>query len=270
MQALVRVGCAFAAWLVLAPRLLPAQAPNLPPNSVVNGASFRPATDPGGAVAPGTIISIFGTNLVTASEVSQIPLAAALLDTSVIIRAGNSSVVAPLYAVLKLAQFDQINAQMPFEAPVGTLTVEVRRGSESSAAQPLEVAAVSPGIFIMDQAANRGAIVNALSFRLVSESEPARPGDFLSIFCTGLGVVEPPVPSGRPAPEQPLSATVLRPQVNIGGAAAEVTFSGLAPRFVGLYQVNVRVPAGVPAGPQPVEIIINNVRSNTVTLAIAP
>jgi uncharacterized protein (TIGR03437 family) len=172
--------------------------------------------------------------------------------------------------VVKLAQFDQINAQMPFEAPVGTLTVEVRRGSQSSAAQPVEVGAVSPGIFIMDQAANRGAIVHALSFRLVSESEPARPGDFLSIFCTGLGVIEPPVLSGRAAPEQPLSATVLRPQVNIGGVPAEVTFSGLAPGFAGLYQVNVRVPMGVPAGPQPVEIIINNVRSNTVTLAVAP
>ena len=56
--------------------------------------------------------------------------------------------------------------------------------------------------------------------------------------------------------------------VNIAGMAADVTFSGLAPGFVGLYQVNVQVPAGVPVGTQDVEIIINNVPGNTTTIAV--
>ncbi len=56
--------------------------------------------------------------------------------------------------------------------------------------------------------------------------------------------------------------------VNIAGRAADVTFSGLAPGFVGLYQVNVQVPAGVPSGTQDVEILVNSVPSNTVTIAV--
>ena len=56
--------------------------------------------------------------------------------------------------------------------------------------------------------------------------------------------------------------------VNIAGIAAQVTFSGLAPGFVGLYQVNVQVPAGVPAGTQEVELIINGVPGNTITIAV--
>ena len=59
--------------------------------------------------------------------------------------------------------------------------------------------------------------------------------------------------------------------MNIGGIVAAVIFGGLAPRFVGLYQVNVQVPGGVPSGPeQPVEIIINGVSSNIVTVSISP
>ena len=56
--------------------------------------------------------------------------------------------------------------------------------------------------------------------------------------------------------------------VNIAGIAADVAFSGLAPGFVGLYQVNVQVPAGVPSGTQEVEILINGVPGNTVTIAV--
>ncbi len=56
--------------------------------------------------------------------------------------------------------------------------------------------------------------------------------------------------------------------VNIAGMAADVTFSGLAPGFVGFYQVNVQVPAGVPVGTQDIEIIINHVPGSTIAIAV--
>ena len=93
--------------------------------------------------------------------------------------------------------------------------------------------------------------------------------EFLVIFCTGLGSVQPEVQSGQIAPStDPLAETLNTSLVNIAGIPADVTFSGLAPGFVGLYQVNVEVPPGVPSGTQEVEIIINSVPSNTVTLAV--
>lgn len=256
--------------VLFVPYSLFAQAPTLPPNSVVNGASFRGATEPGGAIAPGTIISAFGSNLATATqEAMSVPLSTRLPDnsggSSLIFIVGSNQIEAPLFFVAA----GQINAQTPFNVPAGTHMVQVRRGSETSAAQPVVVRDVSPGIFIMDPATNRGAVVNAQTFQLITDSNRTRPGDFLSIFCTGLGAVDPPVPSGQRAPSaEPLARTVSQPLVNIGGIPAQVIFSGLAPGFVGLYQVNVQVPMGVPSGTQPLEIVINGVPSNRVNLAV--
>lgn len=270
MRAYAAAGLLVSLWATIVPHALLAQAPVLPPNSVVNGASFRAATDPNGAIAPGTIVSVFGTNLASATlEGMTVPLSTRLPDapegSSVIFRVGSQEISAPLFFVSS----GQVNAQAPFELPTGTVMVRVRRGSESSAEQPVQVAAVSPGIFPFG---NSGAILHAATFQLVTESDPARPGEFLLIFCTGLGAVQPSVPSGQRAPSmEPLARTVSTPLVNIASPAmpAQVTFSGLAPGFVGLYQVNVQVPAGVPAGPQPLQIIINGVPSNTVTLPVA-
>ena len=100
-------------------------------------------------------------------------------------------------------------------------------------------------------------------------SRPARRGlEALEIYATGLGPVDNPPPSGFPA-ELPLRQTLTQPAVSIGGEPAEVLFSGLAPGLVALYQVNVRVPAGSPAGDAAEVILtIGGVRSNTVTVAI--
>ena len=244
----------------------PLAAPTLPANSVVNGASFRPATDANGAIAPGAIVAIFGTDLASDTQVATaVPLPTTLGDTVVTF----NDIPAPLFFV----SGTQINAQVPFElmTGAGTVTAQVKRGGETSAAQPIAVAAVSPGIFTLNQqGTGPGAILHAEDFQLVSESAPARPGEFLLIFCTGLGPVQPEVQSGKVAPNiPPLAETLSTPLVNIAGIAAAVTFSGLAPGFVGLYQMNVQVPAGVPSGTQSVEIIINNVPGNTeVTIAV--
>ena len=245
---------------------LPLVAPTLPANSVVNGASFRPATDPNGAIAPGAIVAIFGTDLASDTLLAGgVPLPTTLGETSVTF----DDVAAPLFFV----SGTQINAQVPFElmAGAGRVTVQVKRGSEASAAQPIALAAVSPGIFTLNQqGTGPGAILHAEDFQPVSETAPARPGEFLLIFCTGLGPVQPEVQSGEVAPNiPPLAETISRPLVNIAGIAAAVTFSGLAPGFVGLYQMNVQVPAGVPSGTQSVEIIINNVPGSAeVTIAV--
>ena len=129
---------------------------------------------------------------------------------------------------------------------------------------------VSSGIFTINrQGTGAGAILHAADFQLVSDSAPAQAGEFLSVFCTGLGAVEPGVPSGHVAPStEPLARTLSTPQVNIDGIPATVSFSGAAPTFVGLYQVNVQVPAGVPSGTQDLQIIIDGVPSNTVTIAV--
>ena len=176
--------------------LAPLGPPTLPANSVVNGASFRAATEPNSAIAPGAIVAIFGTDLAGDTLLaSDVPLPTTLGDTSVTF----NDIPAPLFFV----SGTQINAQVPFELMTGTgsVTVQVKRGSETTEAQPVGIAAVSPGVFTLNQqGTGAGAILHAETFQPVNDSSPAQPGEFLAIFCTGLGPVQPEVASGDVAP----------------------------------------------------------------------
>ena len=102
-----------------------------------------------------------------------------------------------------------------------------------------------------------------------AQTRPAQRGDFLTIFCAGLGDVNNRPASGAAASGGPLSTTRAAPTVTIGGVPATVSFSGLSPGFVGLYQVNVQVPASAPVGNAvSVVLTIGSVISNTVTIAV--
>jgi uncharacterized protein (TIGR03437 family) len=134
--------------------------------------------------------------------------------------------------------------------------------------QAANVAAASPGIFIVDQASNAGAVLHAADYSLVTSSSPARPSEFLLIYCTGLGAVGTPVGSGAAAPSgPPLANAINLPAVSIAGLSANVTFAGLAPGFVGLYQINVQAPVGLPTGNQPVQITTLGIASNIASIA---
>lgn len=231
--------------------------PSVPANGVLNAASFTTNF----AVAPGAIVAIFGSNLSVGSEPApSSPLPTSLGQTSVTF----NGVAAPLFYVSP----GQINAQVPFSISPGNVTLEVSRGTMTSTADKVSVAAASPGIFIIDQTNQTGAIVH-LNGSVVTASAPAVAGEYLSIYCTGLGPLNMPVQSGAAGPTTaPLPQTLSTPAVTIGGTAAVVAYSGLAPGFVGLYQVNVQVPAGLSAGNQQIQIVTNTIASNSATLAV--
>jgi uncharacterized protein (TIGR03437 family) len=117
----------------------------------------------------------------------------------------------------------------------------------------------------------QGAILNGSNnYVLVDPFNPASVGDVIVIYCTGLGATTPSVPSGTAAPSSPNSALAnIMPTVTIGTMPALVDFAGLAPGFVGLYQVNAHVPAGVTSGSQvPVLITSAGTTSNLATIAV--
>ncbi len=210
----------------------PSAAPRV--RAVTNAASFAP-----GPPAPGTLVSIFGENLTSGSTAAAntFPLPYKLAGTQV--TAGG--VVMPLLFVSP----GQINAQVPFDARLGP--IEVR--NPSSGAMEGELAAASPGIFVVTP-------------------NPVRRGSVLTIYATGLGAVLPGVDSGAAAPAAPLSETVVRPVVEIGGRGSGVAFSGLAPGFAGLYQVNANIPADLAAGAAMVVIRAAGVESNRVGITV--
>jgi uncharacterized protein (TIGR03437 family) len=101
----------------------------------------------------------------------------------------------------------------------------------------------------------------------VTSTNPAVDGEVVLIYATGLGAVSNTPVDGTPAPDAPLAVTKNPPTVAIDGQVASVLWSGLAPGFVGLYQVNVRVPTGL-HGNNSVEMTFDDAPSNTLTLAI--
>jgi uncharacterized protein (TIGR03437 family) len=126
----------------------------------------------------------------------------------------------------------------------------------------------APGVFTMDASGQGAAAVLHHSTQLpVTDQNPARPGDFVQIYATGLGAVAPAVASGQAAPVSPPAATTLTTTATIGGVAAPVSFSGLAPGFAGLYQVNAQVPS-IPPGTAQLVLAVNGVSSPPVTIAI--
>ena len=262
--------------------------------SVVNSASFST----GAAVAPGSIVSVFGANFGNLDNLSAFP-ATVFNGVSVLF----NGTAAPMYALS--AAGGQINVQVPSELPTsGTVNVTVQGANGTSAATAVRLATAAPGIFFYSDplvpsrrnavavTANTAWITMPLSMAASLQlptncsalgaaalcAQPAHPGDYLVIYTTGLGKATPNGdPNGAvlatgsvaPANGKPVYQTVATPTVSIGGQAAPVLFSGLVPGNAGLYQVNVQIPAGVAPGDDvPLQVSMAGV-TDTATIAIA-
>ncbi len=276
-----------------------ADAPSTLPmiSSVINGASF----DPDQPIAPGSIVSLFGVNFgFTEADGQQTLLFTKAGNPPLPIELAGHSVTiggrpAPLFFVAGSTGADglvhgQINVQVPWQtAPGDAVPVVLRRSSggvtsESSPAN-VRVAAVSPAIFTfasgsgpaavvnIKASADDGVIDNSISQPVGSlpgaSTQPALRGGVITIYCTGLGEVIPVARDGEDSTDA-LRKTATDPTVLIGGAPAKLLFSGLAPQFVGLYQINVQVPDGIATGDAvPIQIEIGGMQSRTdVTVAI--
>lgn len=228
-----------------------AQAPAVNTGGTVDAASF---TQP---VAPGSLISIFGSNLAVSTQVApSVPLPLTLGGASVTV----NNVPAYLVYVSPL----QINAQLPWETPTGgAVNVVVTVNGVASAPQPVSVAEFAPALYEV----GGQALAANLNGTPVS-SQPVTPGDTLVLYASGLGYVSPPGVDGNNSLDLLRSAMTV-PAVTIGGIPARVEFAGLSPQFVGVYQLNVVAPPGLaPSAAAPVSIQTGGA-SSTVTTAIA-
>lgn len=233
--------------------------PVVPDNGIVNGASFsKDAT-----LSPGSIASLFGTNLATDTVLATtLPLPTTLGGTQVLVN-GNP---VPLFFVSP----GQINFQAPSDMAPPTATVVVVSNGNAGAPTTMKIDLQAPGIFTaIPGGQGQGAVLNQ-DYSLNGAKTPAVPGSVVQIFVTGLGATNPPCLTGSPgASSPPFNATTAQPVVLIGGAVAEVLFSAMAPGFVGLYQVNARIPpATAPGDAVSLVIEMGARRSNSVTIAV--
>jgi uncharacterized protein (TIGR03437 family) len=174
----------------------------------------------------------------------------------------------------------QVNFQVPWDlASAGSaVPFSFETPAQNYASNwDIGLATFSPGIFTMngDPSGQAAAIIANTSVIAAptgafAGARPVAAGEFISIYCTGLGPVTNQPASGAAALASPLSTTQSVPIVTVGGVQAAVQFSGLAPGMVGVNQVNVQIPQNAPTGPQvPLEIETpDGSASNPATIAV--
>jgi len=250
-----------------------AQTPSVSPGGVVNSASF----DKTMPVTPGSLISIFGSNLAaTTATADSIPLSTVLGNVSVSV----NGIPAPLNGVFHTSTGDQLNAQLPWNVQTGTAQVVVTNNGAVSPPQNLQVGPFSPGIFSVNFGVGQAIAINNPDGSLAApagsipglSTRPAKIGDpgGVIILATGLGAVTPPVANGANSTDA-LRTTVTTPVVLVGGVPAQVVFSGLSPGFVGVNQINILLAPGTPVGNKvSLQIQIGGLTStDQVTMAVS-
>jgi uncharacterized protein (TIGR03437 family) len=235
----------------------------LNPIGVVNAASFAPFT---AGIAPGELITLYGSNLAASSvTASGLPFPTTLNNVQVRI----NGTLAPIYYVTP----GQISVIVPYATAVassGTSYAQIQVTNNGTASNTVTVIsnATSPGVFSSQQNGIGTAAVLHADFSVVTAANPAKRGETVLVYLTGLGAVSPTSPDGAAGPSNPLSNITADLSVNIDGIDSTVSYAGLAPGLAGLYQINVQVPNDVTSPSTGVYLDINTADGETTQVTI--
>jgi uncharacterized protein (TIGR03437 family) len=213
--------------------------------SIVNSADGQ-----AGPLAPNAIGTIYGTGLsYTTRALAPADVIGGVLPTT-LPGTGATVLIGLIAANVFYVSPTQINFLVPSVLQPGRIDFRVVLNGIAGPPVPVDLAVVSPAMY---QADAQTVIATRLDGSLVTADAPARPGDVIVLYATGLGDTQPP-------PILANIATMAAPlrqmadfKVLLDGAAVDRTlilYAGLAPGFAGLYQINVRLPDGVGGNPQ--------------------
>lgn len=265
----IRVAYASAAWLALAAGLSAQNTPLIYNRSTTNGGSYMPAGLPNGAIAQGSIFTVFGNRLGPSTGVSanSFPLGTTLGGTSINVVQGSTTVAAiPVYVAN-----GQINAIMPSNAPLGNASLQVVTASGKGNLSPVRIVSSAFGIFsALGTGQGPGILQNFISQTNQPINSPtivAQPGQTIILWGTGLGPVDYPDNQMPQAGNLPVKTEVF-----VGGVSAAIQYSGRTPCCSGTDQIVFQVPQNAPQGCWvPVYVRTGGTTvSNFVTMAIGP
>ena len=229
-------------------------APRFDAGAVTNSASFM------SGMAAGSLVTAFaaGVRDQPGSLVADsLPLPLVLGGVSVTV----AGIAAPVYSVSNQNGQEQVTFQAPWSvATVSSAPVIITRDGNSSAPAGVTASPVQPGVYT---GGGQAIVVRAADYTL-----RAPKGDYVFVYASGLGAVSNTPADGSGAPSVPLAATLADVRVMLGGLPCDVQYAGLAPGFVGIYQVNFRIPAAAGAGPQDLVLSVAGVASPAVKVAV--
>lgn len=259
------------------------QTPSISKGGVVDAASFA-ASRP---VSAGNIVAIFGTNLAASLALADsVPLSSNLGNVTVSFNGINGA--------LQFVAPGQINAQIPWNVlPAGTngtINVVVTSNGAASLAEPVVINQFGPGVYaasghafainVTDPNSTRYASFAApvdtfgtgcsqvpLPSSCVYKAFPAQVNDVVVVYAGGLGPIDTPLATG--AAPTTLVQTITKPTVLVNNVPAPVSFSGMAPGYPGVYQINATIPQVASGSALPFQIQIGGITStNATTIAV--
>ncbi len=231
-------------------RMLQPVAPVVSDGGVTNAASYAQQ------ISPGALATVWGQNFGASSGTNTAPWSTSFGGIVVNVN-GNAS---PIYYVSP----GQINFQVPWETPTGTAQVTVSLNGGVSNSVNVPVVSAGPGLFF----SGSSAIVENQDYSVNSPSNPAAGGSVIFAYLTGSGPVSPAVTDGVPTPTDSLVNATSATSAKIGSADAQVQFTGLAPGFIGLVQMNIQVPSGLAPGSYPLTVTIDGQTSNSANISL--
>jgi uncharacterized protein (TIGR03437 family) len=235
-------------------------APRLNSGAVVNAASFV------AGLTPGSLATVFAAGILDDPglvNAPSIPLPNTLGGVTVSI----DGVIVPLVLLANRNGQEQINFQAPFELRGrSTVQVVVTRDGRPSAGVTVPVLDVQPSVYTSD--GTNGIVVHNADYSLATAQRPLVPGEFAFVYATGLGRAGNEPATGAGAPASPPAAVLSDVRVTVGGQPCDVQYAGFAPGFVGVYQVNFRVPTNPGSGTQDLVIATGTATSQPVHVPV--
>jgi uncharacterized protein (TIGR03437 family) len=230
------------------------------------GTSLLSAAEPLTAVSQGGLLTISGGKVYSTAALppavgSSLPVIAGEIEVMV------GGAPAPILSITPQG----VTFQLPYEvAPLGDVWVWVRVAGRDEDPIRLDSVAAVPSLFTIDDTGRAAAFIAGTQIP-VDENRPANGGELLEVFATGLGMSPDAPPTGSPAPAAPVAVPMLAVSATIAGQPAEVVDARLAPGYVGVWVVTVRVPRLPDAGMRmPLTLAAGGRNSEPVALAVNP
>jgi uncharacterized protein (TIGR03437 family) len=238
-------------------------------SAVVVTAVTNSASGASGAIAPGEMITIYGSGLGPANGVSfTVDPSTGMIDSTL---AGAQVFFGKLAAPVTYTSSGQINAIVPYELAGQTRTnLQVNYQGSISKAMPLPVAVAAPGVFTANSSGRGQVSATNQDGSVNSTANPAAVGSYVTLYITGGGQTNPPGSTGALNGTQ-LKYLVQNVSVTVGGQPSAVTYAGSAPGLLdGVDQLNIQLANDTPVGPaEPLVINIGGVASpGTATVAV--
>jgi uncharacterized protein (TIGR03437 family) len=215
---------------------------------VVSAAGLGPPPSPGG------LFSVYGINFSgdSITGASGFPLPRTLGGASVLVNGAQ-------VPMLSTSPW-QLTAQLPPDAPVQSSNFQA--SFVDGTITPAEVTTVvtaAPALFgsqlqSSDMIVDQAAVFHAGTAIPADDEHPAKAGEILEMYGTGIGPTDPVAPAGQPSPANPVARALMQPVVRIGTVEATVLFAGLTPGLAGVAQLNIVVPSGLKPGRYPVSL----------------